>query len=269
MFPAIAQAGDDLTAYDRHVVALKKRVPAGFTVVEQPPFVVIGDEAPAKVRERAAGTVKWASDSLKESYFLHDPDEIYDIWLFRDAKSYYGHAKELWNAEPDTPYGYASSRDRALVMNIATGGGTLVHEIVHPYIHRNFPESPAWFNEGLASLYEQCGERDGRIVGFTNWRLAGLQEAIRAGKVPTFEALMATTPREFYDEDPGTNYSQSRYLLYYLQQRGLLRPYYRAFVANHGEDPTGHQTLRKILAVEDMQQAQRDWESWVLDLKFP
>ena len=43
------------------------------------------------------------------------------------------------------------------IMNIATGGGTLVHEIVHPYVEANFPGCPAWFNEGLGSLYEACG----------------------------------------------------------------------------------------------------------------
>ena len=34
-------------------------------------------------------------------------------------------------------------------MNISTGGGTLVHEIVHPFIEANFPACPPWLNEGL------------------------------------------------------------------------------------------------------------------------
>ena len=110
---------------------------------------------------------------------------------------------------------------QALVMNIATGGGTLVHEIVHPFMAANFPGCPSWFNEGLASLYEQCGEREGRIRGETNWRLPGLQQAIRADRVPSFESLMSTTTRQFYDKDPGTNYSQARYLCYYLQEQGM------------------------------------------------
>jgi hypothetical protein len=69
-------------------------------------------------------------------------------------------------------------------MNIDTGGGTLVHEIVHPFIAANFPECPSWFNEGLASLYEQSGESRGRIRGRTNWRLAGLQEVIQPKPKP-------------------------------------------------------------------------------------
>jgi hypothetical protein len=79
-----------------------------------------------------------------------------------------------FQSKPTTPYGYYSSTHKALVMNISTGGGTLVHEIVHPFIEANFPNCPAWLNEGLGSLYEQCGEVDGHIHGYTNWRLPGI-----------------------------------------------------------------------------------------------
>ena len=108
-------------------------------------------------------------------------------------------------------------------MNISTGGGTLVHEIVHPFVAANFPNCPAWFNEGLGSLYEQSGEVEGEIHGFTNWRLPRLQEAIRKGKLASFKTLCHTTDTEFYEKDRGTNYAQARYLCYYLQQKDLLQ----------------------------------------------
>ena len=111
-------------------------------------------------------------------------------------------------------------------MNIATGGGTLVHEIVHPFVRANFPKCPAWLNEGLGSLYEQCGERDGHIVGYPNWRLPGLQRAIKADAVPSFKELTSTTDSEFYGDDKGTNYAQARYLCYYLQEQGKLTKFY-------------------------------------------
>jgi len=193
--------------FAQHVMKLKKRLPAGFHVVVQPPFVVIGDEAPRMVRSRAVNTVRWASTSLKRAYFKKDPDQILDVWLFKDKTSYYGHCKTLFKEKPGTPFGFYSSKHRALIMNIATGGGTLVHEIVHPFVEANFPAAPPWFNEGLGSLYEQCGSCNGKICGYTNWRLAGLQKAIRAGKVPSFKWLMSRTSYQFYELDPGTNYS--------------------------------------------------------------
>jgi hypothetical protein len=268
--PAPATAETRLPAgYAEHLKALKPKVPEGFTVVVQPPFVVIGDETPDRVHDRATGTVKWAVDKLKAAYFDFDPPEILDIWLFKDKASYEKHCRSIFKEEPTTPYGYFSDKDHALVMNIATGGGTLVHEIVHPFMAANFRQCPAWFNEGMGSLYEQSGEsRDGRIVGRTNWRLAGLQEAIRKKQVPSFKKLCSTTAKQFYGEDRGTNYGQARYLCYYLQEQGLLRKFYREFHENSRKDPTGYETLKKILAQRDMDAFQKQWEAWVLTLRF-
>lgn len=256
--------------YESHLEDLQKKLPGrDFTVVVQIPFVVIGDEAPQVVWRRAEKTVKWACDRLKAKFFEKNPAAIYDIWLFRDDNSYRKHTFEIFGDEPDTPFGYSSSRHKALIMNISTGGGTLVHEIVHPFVAANFPDCPAWFNEGLGSLYEQCTDRDGEIWGLTNWRLAGLQREIGAGNVPAFEKLLAATDQEFYNEDPGTNYAQSRYLCYYLQEKGLLPQFYRAFLANSRDDPTGFATLKEILHRPDMASFQREWEKYVLDLRFP
>ena len=227
----------------------KKKLPSDdFTIVEMPPFVVIGDEEPDVVHQRAKHTVQWAVDKLKAAYFKKDPTDILDVWLFKDKDSYEENAQKLFKAKPDTPYGYYSSTDKALVMNIATGGGTLVHEIVHPFVAANFPNCPSWFNEGLGSLYEQSGERDGKIVGRTNWRLPGLQKAIQKKKVPSFETLCNTTDDEFYEKDRGTNYAQARYLCYYLQEKGLLQKFYRRFYANRQKDPGGYATLQNTWA---------------------
>ena len=153
-------------------------------------------------------------------------------------------------------------------MNISTGGGTLVHEIVHPFVAANFPKCPAWFNEGLGSLYEQSGEVRGRIHGCTNWRLPGLQEAIRKKRVPSFKTLCSTTDDEFYNEDRGTNYAQARYLCYYLQEHDLLGKFYRRFHADREKDPTGYQTLKAVLGRDDMDAFKTEWEAWVMKLRF-
>ena len=191
--------------------------------------MVVGDESADVLKEHSERTVKWAVDKLKQDYFTKDPKEILDIWLFKDSASYERNAVALFGDKPTTPYGYYSSAHKALVMNISTGGGTLVHEIVHPFIEANFPNCPPWLNEGLGSLYEQCGEVDGHIHGYTNWRLPGLQDAIKAGTLTSFKKLLAMDNHAFYDDDRGANYAQARYLCYYLQQRGLLVKFYREF----------------------------------------
>ncbi|MCA9247855.1 MAG: hypothetical protein KDA42_12085 [Planctomycetales bacterium] len=256
--------------YDEHIRQLQRRLAdEELHYVVEAPFVVVGNGSEAEVRRWATGTIRWAVDRLKASYFEREPTRILTIWLLKDKASYERLNQKLFGKKPGTPFGYYSSHDDALVMNISTGGGTLVHEIVHPFVEANFRDCPAWFNEGLGSLYEQCGDREGKITGYTNWRLAGLQRAIRADAVPTFRTLCATSNAEFYHADPGTNYAQARYLCYYLQERGLLRAFYRRFHQNHRRDPSGYASLVAVLGNPDMEEFESDWRKFVLKLKFP
>jgi hypothetical protein len=247
-----------------------KPVPPGFTVVVQPPFVVIGDEPPEIVQRRATETVKWAVDRLKRDYFSQDPAETIDIWLFRDGTSYTNHVRQLFGETPVSIFGYYSSGHRALLMNISTGGGTLVHEIVHPFMTANFPACPPWFNEGLASLYEAAADKHGHIQGLVNWRYKGLEQAIKDGKTISFERLTAMTDAEFYGgQSYSSHYAQARYLCYYLQEQGLLTKFYQEFRANVNQDPTGYATLKRVLHESDMDAFKVKWEKFVLGLRSP
>lgn len=252
----------------QHYEALKQKAPEGFTVAYRPPFFVIGNQNADSVQKWANDTVAWATQRLKAQYFERDPHETIDIWLFRDEPTYRQYAAELFGDTPDTHFGYYNPEHNALVMNIATGGGTLVHEMVHPFMRANFPECPNWFNEGLASLYEACYDRNGRIWGTTNWRLPDLRIAIKEEGVPRFR-VMFRNDDDFYGEHSGRNYAQARYLCYYLQEKGLLERFYREFRDNVEDDPGGYETLSTVLGNPDMDAFQKEWEAYVLQLDWP
>jgi hypothetical protein len=285
--------------YAQHMIWTRAQIPNDeFTVVFEKPFVVIGDESAGQVRRHAEGTIRWAIHRIKRDYFAKDPNEILNIWLFKDKESYEENVTEIFGRPPSTPYGYFSRRDKALVMNIETGTGTLVHELVHPFMASNFARCPAWFNEGLASLYEQCHDSGGRIEGLTNWRLKGLQEAIKdrdkeaeeeaadredadgeddvdekedrpRHQVCSFKTLCSMSDWEFYSSPEYDTYAQARYLCYYLEQHGLLRTYYHRFVQNHLTDPSGYATLQAVLEREDMDAFQQEWQDYIMRLTFP
>ncbi len=248
---------------ERKAALDKKLAKQGFTVVVSPPFVVIGDESAKKVSSRV-NFVNWVIELIEKDFFAKQPDKVIEIWLFRNEKTYRAGAKKYFNDEPETPYGYYSSEDDALVMNIGPGAGTLSHGLVHPYIEANFPGSPAWFNEGLASLYEQPRERDGHMWGTTNWRLPGLQSMIRAKKLPSLKSLLSTTRDGFYDAN-FDSYAYARFLCQYLQDHGKLRDFYKKFTAD-SKDLTGQRAMEAVLG-QDLESFQPVFEKWAMSLR--
>lgn len=277
LLPEATMLGDGRTptftpaAYAEHVAALEQRlssIGAGPLAMRiEDPFVVAGDDSTETLAVRSR-VVRWAADMLEKGFFDKRPGRILDVFLFRSAASYQRGVRLLTGDEPRTPFGFYSSEHDGLFMNISTGGGTLVHEIVHPYVEADFEGAPAWLNEGLGSLFEQSGERGGHIVGYTNWRLHPLQRAIADRRVPSFRTLCSMSHRDFYDGDPDVNYGQARYLMHYLQETALLRTFYKSFRATRMKDPSGYATLVATLGKPDMADFQKRWTEYVLSLRF-
>ncbi|HUS31247.1 MAG TPA: hypothetical protein VMZ53_22205 [Kofleriaceae bacterium] len=267
-----ARSAPDSDPYVEHTVALRKQLSGKklgkLQYRTEKPFVVVGDGS-ADELEHDALTVQWAVAMLEKDFFTTRPTKILDVYLFRNAKSYERGVKRLTGESPSTPYGFYSSTHEGLFMNIATGGGTLVHEIVHPYVESDFPNAPPWLNEGLGSLFEQSAERGGHIIGLTNWRLAGLQSAIDEDTVPSFEKLTHYSTAEFYGDDSGVNYAASRYLLYYLQEQGVLRNFYKTCRDARDKDPSCIGALKKVLGTDDLVAFKKKWQLYVAQLTFP
>ena len=215
---------------------LRERLDETFNVAVLPPFVVAGD----CTRGRLDGYVKWSvvrpAEAMWASYFDEKPAGVITVLLFADGRSYRHWAKQLFGDTVLPHFGYCRS-DGTLVMDISTGTGTLVHELTHSLIKYDFPAVPDWFNEGLASLHEQCSVGEDRIVGHVNWRLPELQKAVKAGKLRPLRELV--TARDFYGPLKGLNYAQARYFAMYMQEQGVLGEFYKTFRDMHaeGEEP--------------------------------
>ena len=54
-----------------------------------------------------------------------------------------------------------------------------------------------------------------------------------------------------------------------LQETGKLRQFYEAFSKASDKDPTGYETLVKVLGHPNMNEFQKSWESWVSKLVYP
>lgn len=237
-------------------------------VVVYAPFVIGGDLSTKSLDSWYRNTIGPASRAMAEAYFDAPPSEVITILLFSGEASYNRFAKELFGEEGISVYGYYKPAQRVLVMNIGTGGGTLVHELTHALIDFDFPQVPDWFNEGLASLHEQCHIRqdESGIDGLENWRLPGLKQAIEKGKLRSLRELFMDD--DFRGRNVGINYAQARYFCLYLQRQGLLESFYERFREAHEEDPQGVLSIKGIFPEHSWEELDQQFSDFVLTLNF-
>lgn len=243
-----------------------------------PPFIVAGDLPLAHLARWNRNVVRHAAEAMWRDYFVKRPTDPITILLFGSKESYLAFAKidypsdkATCRGDDDVPYyGYYRPDNRTLVMNIATGGGTLIHELTHALIVYDFPRVPDWFNEGLGSLHEQCDRQawsKGRLVGNVNWRLPDLQSAIEAGKLRPLRELITTG--DFRDNRETLNYAQARYFCMFLQKRGVLRGFYKAFRDGYGNDHTGLSYVEDVMGRRRIELIEQEFVTWVRQLSYP
>ena len=242
------------------------RLDGTFRAVIRPPFVVIGNLPTAKLEQVADGSVVRPARAMWASYFQRRPTDAIIALLLKDDRSYRAWAKKLFGDIDVSHFGYYRPGERTLVMNISTGTGTLVHELTHALIVYDFPNVPDWFNEGLASLHEQCQIHEDRVVGLVNWRLLGLQRAVRAGSLRPLRELL--TKDDFYRSRSGLNYAQARYFVMYMQQRGLLRKFYKAYRARQREADSAVKCVESVFG-RKLHEVEQDLLEWVKPLRWP
>jgi hypothetical protein len=246
---------------------LRGRLGEDCSLIVRSPFVVAGDMSEKELTRWYDQTIAPAARAMAYSYFKKPPTAPITVLLFTKEEPYDRYAKKLFNDEKVSVYGYYKPDRRTLVMNIDTGGGTLVHELTHALIVYDFPAVPDWFNEGLASLHEQCRFRAGGegLEGLVNWRLPGLQTAIQGKRLVSLETLM--TDDDFRGGNIGVNYAQARYFCLYLQEKGLLVRFYERFRARQADDPQGVATAKAVLGDKEWSKIDGEFRDWALGLE--
>jgi hypothetical protein len=248
---------------------LLARLGPGFVAVVHPPFVLAGDQSAAELDRHYLETIRPTARALALAYFDRRPTAPVSIVVLGGAEAYQRCADRLDGQRRAAFAGYYERSQRRIVLNASTGDGTLAHELTHALAHFDFPSMPEWFDEGLASLQEEAQfSADGlRIRGLPNWRWHYLQPAIKSGSLPPLESMIRA-PR-VRAEQQAIDYAQARYLCLFLQERGLLEPFYRKFRLAADEDPTGLATLCGLFGVEGLSRIDAEFRAWALESGRP
>jgi hypothetical protein len=238
-------------------------------MIVYPPFIVAGDVSTAELDHHLGSVILPTASAIQHTYCETEPDEPILVLLFSDEGTYRQHTHRLFSQTNVSIYGYYKSATRTVGLNLASGTGTLAHELTHALFDFDFPEIPLWLNEGIASLHEQAksvgGQQARRFVGQMNWRYPILNDAIHSGTLRSIRELVET-PNGFRGVGEGVNYAQARFLCMYLQQQGKLVALYKSLRKEFHRDSTGAETLRSLFPGSSWAEIDDEFQKWAIAL---
>jgi len=164
--------------------------------------------------------------------------------------------------------GFYRNEDRTLIS--LDRGRVLVHEFTHALHDADASAAgqthPVWICEGLAALFDSTRIGPEGLAPRTCDRLLTLQRAIRLGTTIPLDKLVSMSQDRFLRESD-LCYAESRYLLLYLHESGVLAKWYEAYKDGYSEDSTGKRALEKTLG-KRLFQIEDDWKKWVAAQKL-
>jgi hypothetical protein len=98
-----------------------------------------------------------------------------------------------------------------------------------------------------------------------NWRLPDLQDAIGNNTYTSLESLFKLNDEQFYGDKSGFNYAQARYFCMFLQEKNMLKKFYRTFRDNFSEDQTGRKFVVSVLG-QNMKETEKEFIKWASSL---
>jgi hypothetical protein len=251
--------------------ALMRRLGVRFSSIVRTPFVIVGDATESDLDRLFRETIAPTARALAIAFFDRPPDSPISIVLLSDDSSYQSCALQLDGQRRAAFAGYYERRDHRIVVNVATGKGTIAHELAHALGHFDFPDMPEWFDEGLAALHEDArfSADHLRITGLPNWRKRDLLPAAKKGTLQSLEELI--TAARVRPNRQAVDYAHARYFCLFLQERRLLEPFYRKFRSGVASDPTGLRTIQALFEVNDLMPIDDEFRRWLQesDRKLP
>jgi hypothetical protein len=221
--------------------------------------------------DAAADFAQRAIDAYFGSFFARRPDRAVTVELVRSASAFSQRCDARFPSGCEGDLGAYSRKTRDIIVNVGPGLPTISHELIHPLVQTDFPRIIEWFDEGIASLFEKpvFGPAAGEMHGANNWRYARLSRALRSPNerdevhLPKLFALYQLT----YDTvDQDLHYAEARALCQWLDERGQLWPFYRAWRDGVAEDSSGEKSFALITGTTPAE-ADATWLAWAKTLR--
>jgi len=253
-------------ATEKRIKRIKERAGEKYRVVrdEERKLVIISD-LKEETLERFLKILRKYGDALHKEFFEHKPDYYILIIIPSSAEEY----REKFGGRGGAA-GFYNPSTRTLTVNIRTGTGTMTHEFTHALHYADMAglkqRHPIWIIEGFGSLFEQCTIKEGRPIGLLNWRLPILKKAIEEDRLFPMREFI-TRSGEAFRKNASIAYAQTRYIFYYLQEKNLLKKFYKRYTETYKEDKTGIKALEDVLG-KKVEEFQKEWLEFLKPLEY-
>ncbi len=234
--------------YSSVIKAKSRIIPDGMSITKFRYFVVFSDMNDELTYKLIDNDVRNTIEAMSNNYVNKLPDVITPIFLFEKYENYKKFVMDNYDIPEDdiSPYGFYKISKNVIVIRYVSWKGSILHEITHRFIRADFPDAPSWFDEGFASLNEKSVFKNGNLKGEFSLRILPLRRALKENTYTGLKHLMQTDDDEMYGKRTSYYYAQSRYLLMYLQEKGLLGKYYKTFRDNYKKDNSGIAQLEEV-----------------------
>lgn len=149
----------------------------------------------------------------------------------------------------------------------------IVHEFTHALHFADMgarrQQHPIWLVEGLATLFESVDYEAGKVLPRHNHRLTVVQEALRRERTMPWTALTRLNHMQFM-ANAQLAYAQARYMLFYMQEKGLLKKFYDEYTKGAGyQSDRSAADAYEVVFGRPLPEVENDWKKWVAEQKVP
>jgi hypothetical protein len=198
--------------------------------------------------------------------FTRRPDRAVTVYVFASRSAFGAFYAKRFGAPVTPDLGFYDRRSREVFVDASSGLTTLTHELVHPIVEADFPDAPEWLQEGLGALFEAPVFPDaGEVHGRRNWRDARLLAAWSSpsGRARArLDSLFGMSDDEFDGSARDLHYAMARAACEWLDARGELWPFYRAWRDAVTDDPHGERAFERVVGATP-EEANAAWVAWV------
>lgn len=243
-------------------------LPKDMSITKFKYFVIFSDLSPEVTYTLIDNDVRNTISAVLDNYADVNPEKITPVFLFGDFDTYKNFSVNNFGIEETdlSPYGFYKISKNVISIRYITWKGSLSHELTHALVQNDFPDMPSWLNEGLASLHEKATFRNGNLQGDFSLRIISLRRAMSDNTYSGLRQMMESNDDVIYGKRGSYYYAQARYLLMYLQEKGLLQDYYKQFRKTYDKDITGITQLEKILN-KNLDEIDKDYLDYIQSFK--